>query len=298
MECPQAWERLLWSGRALVPPRARYALTDVRLVAVGRGRTDELTLYDIGEIVQTRSLTDRLLGTSTLLVRPRDPRRTPLTLRHLREGDHVAGLLELFASEACSPEGDTARTALSWTSRRRRRRDLASGLTGFVVALTTIGGAVAWQRSTADAHTTSAPPDHATMRADMLRLMEDRVMPWARVALAPIVGGPDRVTCETCHGDSEAARSWRMPAVAALPEDVVRDSGWEHYSNGMDPQLRNAIYGYAADSGKQTRATYMREVVMPGMARLLGRPAYDFTRSYDFNRRQEAFGCYHCHRVR
>jgi hypothetical protein len=41
----------------------------------------------------------------------------------------------------------------------------------------------------------------------------------------------------------------------------------------------------------------MREVVMPGMAKLLRRPAYDFTKTYELNRRQGAFGCYHCHRM-
>jgi len=37
---------------------------------------------------------------------------------------------------------------------------------------------------------------------------------------------------------------------------------------------------------------------MPGMAALLHRPAYDFTRSYEHNRSRNALGCYHCHRVR
>jgi len=62
--------------------------------------------------------------------------------------------------------------------------------------------------------------------------------------------------------------------------------------------MRNAIYGYIAESEKQARATYMREFVMPGMARLLARPAYDFTQTYDYNRSRHAFGCYHCHRVK
>jgi hypothetical protein len=89
-----------------------------------------------------------------------------------------------------------------------------------------------------------------------------------------------------------------MPAVRALPEPLVRERGWEVFSRGMDPQLRNAIYGYAAELDKQTKAAYMRQVVLPGMARLLHRPAYDFTRSYTYNRSQSAFGCYHCHQVR
>jgi hypothetical protein len=70
------------------------------------------------------------------------------------------------------------------------------------------------------------------------------------------------------------------------------------YSAEMDAQMRNAIYGYLADSEKQQRAAYMREVVMPGMARLLHRPPYDFTQPYDYNRSRTAFGCYHCHRVK
>ena len=122
-------------------------------------------------------------------------------------------------------------------------------------------------------------------------------MPWARAALGPIKGGPDRVTCDTCHGRDAEAREWKMPAVARLPQPNVTERGWEMYSSGMDTQMRNAIYGYSADTDKQNKAAYMREVVMPGMARLLHRPAYDFTQPYEYNRTQFAFGCYHCHRV-
>jgi hypothetical protein len=91
-----------------------------------------------------------------------------------------------------------------------------------------------------------------------------------------------------------------MPAVPALPRLDVRSRGWEIYnseSGRLDAQMRNAIYGYAADPGKQTRAAYMREIVVPGMARLLHRAAYDFTKAYDYNRSRHAIGCYHCHRV-
>ena len=88
-----------------------------------------------------------------------------------------------------------------------------------------------------------------------------------------------------------------MPAVSALPEPDVKDRGWEIYTSTMDAQMRNAIYGYLAESANQQKAAYMREVVMPGMARLLRRPAYDFTRAYEFNRTRHALGCYHCHQV-
>ena len=122
-------------------------------------------------------------------------------------------------------------------------------------------------------------------------------MPWARATLGPLKGGSDRITCETCHARNPEARDWRMPAVAALPRPDVRTAGWEHYGGPMDAQMRNAIYGYVAESDKQAKAAYMREIVMPGMAQLLHRPAYDFTRPYAFNRSRQAFGCYHCHRV-
>jgi hypothetical protein len=123
-------------------------------------------------------------------------------------------------------------------------------------------------------------------------------MPWARQALTPIVGSPEKVTCGTCHGQHADANAWQMPAVAALPRPVVREAGWENFGGPIDAQMRNAFYGYSADPAKASRAGYMREVVMPGMAGLLHRPAYDFTRTYEYNREQFAFGCYHCHKVK
>ena len=132
-------------------------------------------------------------------------------------------------------------------------------------------------------------------RADIVRFMEMDVLPWAKRALAPVVGGADRVTCATCHSRDAVARDWRMPSVARLPEPVLAARGWEQYSGGMDPQTRNAVYGYLANADKQATAAYMREVVLPQMAAILGRPAYDFTKSYDYNRSRHAFGCYHCH---
>ena len=103
-------------------------------------------------------------------------------------------------------------------------------------------------------------------RDEIVRFMEKRVMPWARQALAPIVGSPDLVTCNTCHGADAGDAGWHMPAVAALPRPAVRAAGWENYGGAMDDQMRNAIYGYGAESDRASRAAYMREVVMPGMA--------------------------------
>ena len=135
-------------------------------------------------------------------------------------------------------------------------------------------------------------------RADIVRFMEQDVLPWARVALGPIKYGPNSVTCETCHGLDTDDRGWQMPAVAKLPQPDLRNQGWEAFGGTMDAQMRNAIYGYLAIPEKEKLTAYMRAIVMPGMARVLGRPAYDFSRSYEYNRARLAFGCYHCHRVK
>jgi hypothetical protein len=111
------------------------------------------------------------------------------------------------------------------------------------------------------------------------------------------VGGANRVTCFTCHGADAEARDWQMPGVAELPNARVRTAGIELFGHTRDAQLRNAVYADLAQDDNQHIASYMRGVVMPGMARLLGRPAYDFTRSYSYNRGRFAFGCYHCHRA-
>ena len=123
-------------------------------------------------------------------------------------------------------------------------------------------------------------------------------MPWARRTLGPLKGGADRITCETCHGERADATKLADAGGRRAPAARRARSGWETYTSAMDAQMRNAIYGYIAESDNQAKAAYMREVVMPGMARLLHRPAYDFTRPYEFNRSRRSLGCYHCHSVR
>jgi len=302
VEVPLPWERLLWSGRGVWPPAARYALTDFRLVRLNGRRSAEMAIHEIGEVRCSRSRLDRLIGTSTLTVHAHKGRRPPLVLRHIRRGASVASLLELAAGDPHALlDPESARAALIWEPRATQAsfRPIA----GLAAALFTCGVIFAGL-----SHTSASiayPPDDAIYPGGRKRspeaivaFMETAVMPWARVALAPIVGGADKVTCGTCHGRSPADRDWRMPSVVVLPEPHFRILGWEQYSGGMDAQMRNAIYGYLAESDKQARAAYMREVVMPGMARLLHRPPYDFTRTYEYNRSRVAFGCYHCHQVK
>ena len=304
---PEPWERPLWSGRPLRIARRlrgeRYFLTDLRLVR-GAGRDlQELALHDIGEVHRTQSRFDRLLGTSTLVVENRRPALPPIVLTSIRSGTQLAALLELLSGDPrASLDTEAVRQALAWSPRPPAGdlREALGGLVAVSIAIVAVvfglhGKATPVVYAEDDA---IAPGGIKRSQAEIVAFMQRDVMPWARETFAPLKGGADRISCETCHGREPALRGWRMPSVAALPLPDVRTRGWETYSERMDAQMRNAIYGYLADSDKQGKAAYMREVVVPGMARLLRRPAYDFTRSYDYNRSHNAIGCYHCHLVR
>lgn len=303
MEFPLPWERPIWNGRSLLSPGTRYGLTDLRLVRSCGTQCDELAVYDIGDVRVTRTALQRLLGTWTIVIRARADRRQPIRLEHVRRGPQLAGILELLASDPLDPvDPEALKAALDWkpAGATSHTRELVTGLVALVCTLMFV--VIGLQGQAPPAITYAA--DDAIWPAgvkrnpdEIVEFMETIVMPWAIQTLGPVVGGADRVTCETCHGDHGGTRAWQMPAVVALPQPLFRELGWEMNSSRMDPQLRNAIYGYVAESDKQSTAKYMREVVMPGMARLLRRPAYDFTRTYEFNRSRQAFGCYHCHRV-
>jgi hypothetical protein len=300
VDVPLPWERLLWSARALWPARARFALTDFRLVRTDRaGTIQELLLDDVTDVEVTRSASDRVLRTATIVV---SARGASIKMERVRHGSQLAALLVLLTNEPRpSLDAESVQRALSWRAvpRRTGPARLAAALVAgtaavFGIAIGLRGESPAIVYGADDA---IAPGGVKRDREEIVRFMEREVLPWARVALAPVVGSADLVECSTCHGEAPDQRDWQMPSVAALPEPHLRAAGWETYSAGMDPQLRNAIYGYLAESDKQARAGYMREIVMPGMAKLLRRPAYDFTKTYDFNRARGAFGCYHCHRV-
>jgi hypothetical protein len=302
--CP--WERVLWSGRPIRPVARlageQYVLTDFRLVR-SRGRTvDELVLHDIGEVRRADSRLDRLLGSSTLVVRARgrDPRT--IVLAGIRRGTEISALIELLSGDPGSRiDSEAALAALAWTPRLHPSVYRAA-VTALLVLIALMAAVVIGPSGKAApviyaADDPIVPSGAKRERQAIVRYMEQEVMPWARATLGPLKGGPDRIACETCHGAEAGARDWQMPGVAALPESDVTQRGWEVYGS-MNSELRNAIYGYLAESDKQARAAYMREIVMPGMAGLLRRPPYDFTKSYDYNRSRHALGCYHCHRVK
>jgi len=298
MHVPLPWERLLWSARSAFSLRERYVLTDFRLVSSdGRG-SDEIAVVDIGDVLRHQTWVDRLMGTSTIIVRRRGA-GSPFILRGVRRGAQLAALLELIAGDP-QPALDrqAVRAALRWELRTAGPRPryaiatLGAALAVIFGLAFSMGGSAAGIAYPAD--DAIYPGGRKRDLTEIVRFMESAVLPWARSALGPIVGGADRVACSTCHGSGAEARAWRMPAVAALPEPEVRR--FAIYSP-IDSQTRNAIYGYLSEAGKQSKASYMREVVMPGMAHLLHRPPYDFTKTYNYNRTRFAIGCYHCHRV-
>ena len=305
---PLPWERLLWRARARprVPlaREVRYALTDFRIVRSFAGSSQEIALQDIGEIHVSRSRVDRAVGRWTLRIDSRLAGAPPLVLAGVRRGPQLAALLALLAGQPQAPlDSQAVRAALEWEP-RAPRRGAGEAVAAAIVLVVAVAAVVMSVRGQAAAsiHYASDDPIYPGGKKrspeEIARFMESDVMPWAREVFGPLKGGADRITCGTCHGTDPESRDWAMPAVAALPRPDVRDKGWERYSEGMDDQMRNAIYGYLADSAKQHRAGYMREEVLPGMAALLHRPAYDFTRPYAFNRSRLAFGCYHCHRVK
>jgi hypothetical protein len=290
-------ERRLWKGR-------RYVLTDLRLIATDSGH--EINLDDITDVHRSQSFAETILGLSTLDVRARDPRRRGVMLRHIRRGAQLAALIELLATDrlarATTDAAVAARAMMTWEPRVRTTgtREAITAMCVMIIALVAVVAGRHGRRPGISYPEDDAIYPHGQKRdrQEIVRFMERAVMPWARVALAPIVGSSARVTCGTCHGAQPESSDWRMPAVATLPRPAIREAGWEHYGGVMDSQMRNAIYGYGSASENAGRAAYMREVVMPGMAALLRRPAYDFTRTYEYNREQFAFGCYHCHKVR
>jgi hypothetical protein len=296
-----SWERILWRRRH---GGASYTLTDLRVFTARGRRLVEIALQDIAEVEHFRSRVDHLLGTSSVRVVARSPRQPAVVFRHVKHGAHLAALIELLAGDPqASLDPAAVQAALSWEpATSARRRGALGALAAVVLAVFAVTAGLQSSSPAPVIYSQDDPIAPGGVRrsaADITVFMESVVMPWARAALAPIVGSSDQVTCHTCHGEDSIDRQWRMPAVAALPEPHFKELGWELYSaGGMDAQIRNAIYGYLAESDKQSRAAYMRTVVLPGMARLLHRPPYDFTRSYEYNRTRAAFGCYHCHRVK
>lgn len=299
------WERLLWSrGPWHVRARLRgerYYLTDFRVLRLTRDTVSEIALDDICDIQRTESRFEQLVGTSTITVYPGNHGK-PLLLRSVRRGPQLAALLELLAGDPQAPrDAAGVQAALAWEPRQASfdRRSALGGVAAVLAAIFAVAIGLHGKTVTATFADDDAIAPHGAKRneADIIRFMETDVMPWARATLGRLKGGPDRITCVTCHGSRAAAGLWTMPGVSALPLPDVRSRGWETYTSTMDAQMRNAIYGYLAESDNQTKAAYMREVVVPGMARLLHRPAYDFTRSYEYNRSRGALGCYHCHQV-
>jgi len=307
---PLAWERLLWSGHPAWLGRLgfheQYHLTDFRAVVRRADRTvAEVAIHDLGRVDLQQTRGQRFRGTSTVVLHPKGQGR-PVVFADIRQGPQLALILELLATGPMGFEIDSAlvRDALGpdSTDLFGHRRGALAALAAAILLIVGLSAIIVLRHEMPvpifyPADDAIYPDGQKRTQAEIVAFMEREVMPFARRALGRIKGGPDKVTCFTCHGEDARERSWRMPAVRALPEPHLRMGGMESYASIVDAQMRNAVYGYLAEDHKQNRAAYMRGIVMPGMARLLHRPPYDFTQTYRYNRARFAFGCYHCHMI-
>jgi Bacterial PH domain len=304
----EPWEHELWSSSPAFPtsvlcPRTGYALTDFRIVVRERDRVaHDIALDDIAAVRLEQGWRQRLGATSTVRVWSRTGR--VIALRDIRHGPQLALILQLLATNhlGSTIDREFVETALSADSPPLLRPNHALAAAAAAVAVLALVVAGVAHHDTLAPITYSAsdpiaPGGHRRPEAEIAAFMRREVMPFARRALAPIEGGAANVTCLTCHGIDAEGRHWKMPGVRALPEPDLRLAGMERPGFFLDPQLRNAVYGYLAEEDKLPTAAYMRGVVMPGMAAALHRPAYDFTRPYAYNRTRVAVGCYHCHMV-
>jgi hypothetical protein len=292
-EFPLPFEQIRWRTR-------RFALSDFRFVVLNGSRfAREIAIHDVARVAVEPSLVERLTSIGTLVVQSSREGHDGVRLRRVRNVRRQALKLDLLIAESrgLPPSDAVAGLPLSslWSIPiPLRLHVILAGPVMVLLTLVAIGIGLS-------GHTVPiAYPDEDAIRpggvrrptAEILAFMEQQVMPWARGALAPVVGR-NRVTCETCHGPDAEARGWAMPAVRALPEPDVRAME----AAGSDAQVRNALHGYLAEGDNQALAAYMRGVIVPGMATLLRRPAYDFAQTYEYNRSRAAFGCYHCHQV-
>ena len=291
---PLPWEQVRWRTR-------RFAVSDFRLVALEHGAViGEMALHDVRAVAVEPTLFERMTGVGTLLVRPAQPQDQVLRIGRVFAARRAALHLNLLIGDLRGLPPDDSLTGPPFPRSWRVPPSvyLQPALIGPAALLLTLAaiaiGLSGHERSVAYADDDPVRPRGiARPRAEIVAFMEREVMPFAREALAPIVGGTDNVRCETCHGRDPEARQWRMPAVEALPEPDVRRMP----AAGSDSQVRNALHGYLTGEDKQAIAARMRGVVVPGMARLLHRPPYDFAQTYEYNRARAAFGCYHCHMV-
>jgi hypothetical protein len=282
-----------------------YHLTDFRAVVRRGDRTiAELALHDLARVDIRQRRTQRLRGTSTVVLHPKGNQEV-VELADIRRGPQLALVLELLATH---PAGFELNPSILNDTLGPGAPELFEPRRPWIALLIAVVALSALSALITASHRLpppiSYPVDDAIYpngrkrpRSEIVAFMQNEVMPFARQALGPVVGGPAKVTCFTCHSQDAEVRNWQMPAVVALPEPDFRMGGMERYSSIVDSQMRNAVYGYLAEDTKQHRAAHMRGVVMPGMARLLHRPPYDFTQTYSYNRARFAFGCYHCHMV-
>jgi hypothetical protein len=188
MHSPLPWEHILWRARPIVTPWVTYALTDLRVFAARGGRVSEIALQDIGEVEHRRSRVDRLIGTSTVIVRPRAVRRQPVSFQHIRPGGQLAALVELLAGDPqASLDAAAVDAALAWEP--ADGRGAREAVAAFVAAVVALFAVTVGLQSSSPTPVLFAPDDAISPGGfkrsdrDITEFMESVVMPWARTAL-------------------------------------------------------------------------------------------------------------------
>jgi hypothetical protein len=171
-----------------------------------------------------------------------------VSFHHVRHGAQLAALVELLAGDPqASLDAAAVEAALAWEPADGRGARQAIAV--FVAAVIGVFAVTVGLQSSSPRPVRFASDDAISpgglKRSDreITAFMESVVMPWARVALGRIKGGPENVTCNTCHqgNDPREERSWQMPVVEALPEPHFRQLGWELYSTTMDADAQRDL---------------------------------------------------------
>src|SRR5439155_27020963 len=162
-------------------------------------------------------------------------------LRDIHHGPHLALLLQLLASDRQSLDQQFVRDALSTDASPLLRPNhavvaVATVLFTLVFVVAGLAHRTTLMPITYGANDPIAPNGQRRLLPDIVAFMERDVMPFARRALAPVVGGADKVQCETCHGDDAPERRWKMPGVRVLPDPVFELAGMERAGFWLDPQ--------------------------------------------------------------
>ena len=211
------WERVLWTARPWPRRGSLYVLTDLRFVACDGNGEEGFPLDEIVELdVRPPTLLERVLQRRSVILTRRARSGPSLGTEQLSRRQFLALVQQLVGRQEVEL---TINPALVEEVVRSAApvpiKPIAAGAVAvFAVAIVAAQIKGAEPAIAYPAHDAIYPGGVKRDAAEIVRFMEQAVMPWARRTLGPVVGGADRVTCATCHGVDGDARRWAMPGVS------------------------------------------------------------------------------------